>query len=73
MNNSFTKKDFLRMYNVNRNIFAVWCEDLPLEIIKKTRQTFKPNEVKIIIDSFGMPPFANDKEKAYINLILKKN
>lgn len=72
MKNSFTKKDFQRMYNVNRGIFAIWCEDLPTNIIKKTKQTFKPNQKKVIIEQFGIPPFASEQEMSYIKSILSK-
>jgi len=74
MKNSITKKDFLRIYNINRTIFSIWCEELPSEIgIKKTKQTFTPKQVKAIINEFGIPPYANEEERKYINLVCSAN
>ena len=70
MFNGFTKKDFQRMFNINRYTFSCWCEELPEEVgVKKTKQTFKPRQIKAIIKEFGTPPYATDEERKYIDLI----
>ncbi len=70
MFNGFSKKDFQRMYNVNRTIFCNWCEDINSDFgFKKTRQTFTPKQIKVIIEAFGIPPYCNEKERNYIELI----
>jgi len=74
MKNSITKKDFLRLYNINRTIFSIWCEDLPHEIgIKKTKQTFTPRQIIAIIKAFGIPPYCTIEERKYIELICSTN
>lgn len=74
MFNGFSKKDFQRMYNVNRTIFFNWCEEINCEFgLKKTRQTFTPKQIQIIINAFGIPPYCTEKERQYIDLICSSN
>ena len=74
MQNGFTKKDFQRMFGVARNIFWLWCEELPKDVgIKKTKQTFTPRQIMYIIQTFGVPPFATEQERKYIDLICRAN
>ncbi len=71
MENGFSKKDFQRMYNVNRTIFSNWLAEIKNDfVLKKTRQTFTPKQIQLIICELGFPPYANEKERVYIDKIL---
>ncbi len=74
MYNSFSKKDLLRIYNINSSIFRIWIEDCKEEIgIKNTKQTFTPKQVSLFIKKFGFPPYISEQEREYINLIVRSN
>lgn len=74
MYNSFSKKDLLRIYNINSAIFRIWIEDCKEEIgIKNTKQTFTPKQLFLIVQKFGFPPYLNEQERDYINLITRSN
>lgn len=71
MYNSISKKDLLRMYNINRAIFQKWIEEEKERIgIKNTKQTFTPKQITKIVGLFGIPPYANEEEKKYIALCM---
>ncbi|MBB6005137.1 hypothetical protein [Arcicella rosea] len=59
---------------MNRTIFNNWCKEIKKNVnIKDTKQTFTPKEIKIIIASFGQPPFSTEQEKEYIKAILEQS
>lgn len=70
MQNGITKKDLMKFYNVNRWILAEWLEPYANEIgIKKTKQTFTPRQIKLIVQFLGFPPYTSDSERRYLSLI----
>jgi hypothetical protein len=70
MSNGLTKKDLQRIYNINRNTLLGWLEEINELQIKKTKQTFTPKQIKLIVSNIGFPTHTNEQEKQYLALLI---
>lgn len=60
---TFGKKEIKRMYGLTDARFRVWVKDYIEDFgINKTKQTFTPKQLALIVKELGFPPYCEEKE-----------